>query len=94
MPHFECGAFDHSATSPGRFEHGNNPRSRFLILSNISPMNQKPFHGMILESRVWCRLLHGAAGGFKRFGPLRGKSLNPLPKTAPRAAFSAQFWHF
>jgi hypothetical protein len=28
MPHFECGAFDHSATSPKRHSDGSSRRGR------------------------------------------------------------------
>jgi hypothetical protein len=32
MPHFECGAFDHSATSPGAITGGlNHPRSERVL---------------------------------------------------------------
>ena len=32
MPHFECGAFNHSATSPRRAKSGANPRGRGRVL--------------------------------------------------------------
>jgi hypothetical protein len=32
MPHFECGAFDHSATSPRRQIGGRSPRGRGRVL--------------------------------------------------------------
>lgn len=42
-PHFECGAFDHSATSPGAVREADNrrPRSRARYLA-ASPRRRKP----------------------------------------------------
>lgn len=42
-PHFECGAFDHSATSPGAVQEADNcrPRSRARYLA-ASPRRRKP----------------------------------------------------
>jgi hypothetical protein len=37
MPHFECGAFDHSATSPGAMAGWNGPRSGRVLGEDGGP---------------------------------------------------------
>ena len=42
MPHFECGAFNHSATSPRRAKSGANPRGRGRVLGEDGRPDKAP----------------------------------------------------
>src|SRR6185503_18214973 len=73
MPHFECGAFNHSATSPSGAECGEIPAARAGVLANaahrnklsprrrsnpISPHDQPPHS--LADSLPFCRLVKRA----------------------------------
>ena len=74
MPHFECGAFNHSATSPDRHDGAKHARpSAFSakwnpvrVKKTRSSMNWSAFHrnrGPLLPNALWSGRVLGEDGG-------------------------------
>src|SRR6266568_2156808 len=85
MPHFECGAFDHSATSPGAMTGRFGPRSGRVLGEDGGPDKARG-----QEIRAGPREQKGGQNGaFDGSGQWRGPSRGPHGR---RAAAAVAAW--